>query len=115
MSTCFLPIACTDGKNFEVQIPSPSGATRLVTVPVSRPDLLARILMAQAEAASAEEFLRRVGNEASPTEYMVEQWLRSNTPTRPADREAERRAERAAVARARYGELFDTINLDLDF
>lgn len=103
-------IRCEDNRDFIVSVPSAtSEARRELRFAVDKPEALMRFLLARAEAQTQRDLY--IGRTSSPTEDMVRQWMKAGNRIERIDREAERLAERAAVARSRYGDLFDEIEI----
>lgn len=102
MTHTSLLVSCPDGTHFHVQVPSATdpSSTREVRIPIGQAHLLARMLQARA-VADAKRL--RIGNDAAPTQHMIEEWLR-------ADRAAQVQA-RAEALRNKYGNVLDEIEI----
>lgn len=87
------------GDNFALTYTSTTSKTeRELLIPLSQPAILVRTLRSRQSAADL-----RIGNEASPTQHMVEAWLQSN--------EARIDVREAAAKREALEEKY-SINLD---
>lgn len=92
-------IACRDGRNFLLNI---DGHT--VTIPIDKPQAIARILLARSE----RETRAKIGSSvANPVQDMVDAWLSSNE----ADVRIRRKQEQIEAAREKYGSLFDEVEI----
>jgi hypothetical protein len=85
-----------EGDTFVLSIPGVEAAgSHEVRIPTYAPELLIRVLSNQANASAT--YQRKIGFDASPTQYMVEGWLRANE-ARVDVREQRANAERRAAA-----------------
>lgn len=95
-------IECHDGKNFILTF-TEGNLSRTLEVPVNRPELLAKMLLANHK----REGRAKIGEDGSPIQYMIEKWLNENE-ARVDVREGYAKAE---AAREKYGSLFDEIEI----
>jgi hypothetical protein len=89
-----------EGDEFVLSIPGvQSIGSHEVRIPTYAPELLIRILANQAQSVSHK---RKIGHEASPTQYMVEGWLKANESRVDVRTERERAQARSAAIEAKY-------------
>lgn len=84
--------------------------THTVQIPIGATEVLVRILMNWKEA---QPKARKIGNEASPTQYMVDAWLNSNEARVDVRAQAARAAERKRSFEERFGINPDEVELEL--
>jgi hypothetical protein len=109
----------SDGEMFYLSIPGVrnENSSHVVNIPVDRPELLARILVDRhrllASGARDRETLQQltIGNNAAPTQHMIECWIKEHGDPNVARKRSE---EKAARIENKYGIKLDDIDIEVD-